>query len=57
MGNDYRASHNINTTLIMITTKTQKVALARESVPICNKRKRYGAGKAETRFRTSRVCA
>ena len=57
MGNDYRASHKINTTLIMITTKTQKVALARESVPICNKRKRYGARKAETRFRASRMCA
>ncbi len=39
--------------LIMITTKTKWVTLTSKSVPICKKRKRYGARKAETRFRTS----
>ncbi len=50
---DKRNTHK----LIMITTKTKWMTLTSKSVPICKKRKRYGARKAETRFHTSRVCA
>ncbi len=49
-----KGTHN---KLIMITTKTKWVTLTSKSVPICKKRKRYGARKAETRFRASRMCA